>query len=228
MGTSSFPGVGLTTGAGMNDHSAMSSDYTTRLHTPVKHEANGHSSDKREAILSAALDLFAERTYDGTPMPLVAQRAGVGAGTIYRYFRNKEALVNAVYRRCMEGQRRLLIDDVPVEATAREQFHHWWRGMCEFATANPQGFVFLETHHHESYRDAESQALLDQVRAGAHALVENAQARGEVRQTTPDVLISLVFGAFTGLVKSTIDGDCGLAEETVSQAEECVWQMLRP
>jgi len=206
----------------------MPSDYTIKLRSPVKAETNGHLSEKHEAILAAALDLFAERTYDGTPMPLVAERAGVGAGTIYRYFRSKEALVNAVYRRCMEHQRRLLLEDVPVEATAREQFRHWWRGMCQFATENPQGFVFLETHHHESYRDAESQELLDQVRAGAHTLVENAQARGEVRQATPDVLISLVFGAFTGLVKWTMEGDCGLTEETISDAEERVWQMLRP
>ena len=43
-------------------------------------------SDKSTAILEAALALFAERGYDGTPVPLIAEKAGVGAGTIYRYF----------------------------------------------------------------------------------------------------------------------------------------------
>ncbi len=54
--------------------------------------------DKREAILAAALKLFAERGFYGTPVPLIAQGAQVGAGTIYRYFSNKNSLVNELYR----------------------------------------------------------------------------------------------------------------------------------
>ena len=61
------------------------------------------AADKREAILAAALDLFNERSFNGTPMPLVAERAGVGAGTIYRYFESKEALGNVVYRDLQAG-----------------------------------------------------------------------------------------------------------------------------
>ena len=56
--------------------------------------------DKRSAILDAALVLMSERTFAGTPMPLIAERAEVGAGTIYRYFESKEALGNEVFRVC--------------------------------------------------------------------------------------------------------------------------------
>ena len=51
---------------------------------------------RQDAILKSALHLFAERGYFGTAVPDVAQLANVGTGTIYRYFENKEALVNAV------------------------------------------------------------------------------------------------------------------------------------
>ena len=40
---------------------------------------------------------FAERGYDGTTIPMIAEKAKVGAGTIYRYFENKEALVNSLF-----------------------------------------------------------------------------------------------------------------------------------
>ncbi|MFH1135399.1 MAG: helix-turn-helix domain-containing protein [Pseudomonadota bacterium] len=56
-------------------------------------------SDKRTAILEAALTLFAKRGYHGVSVALIAARAQVGAGTIYRYFRDKEVLVNALYRK---------------------------------------------------------------------------------------------------------------------------------
>jgi AcrR family transcriptional regulator len=68
------------------------------------HGAQGSSGratspdDKREAILAAALELFAERGFHGTAVPLVADKAGVGAGTLYRHFPTREALILAVYQ----------------------------------------------------------------------------------------------------------------------------------
>jgi len=52
--------------------------------------------ENRARILAAAREAFTE---DGsTSMNQVAQRAGVGAGTLYRNFPTREALVLAVYQ----------------------------------------------------------------------------------------------------------------------------------
>ena len=80
------------------------------------------SPDKREAILDAALELFAERTFDGTAVPLIAERAGVAAGTIYRYFDSKEALVNALYRRWKGELRRRAGEAIAAGGTHEERF----------------------------------------------------------------------------------------------------------
>ncbi|MEE3156942.1 MAG: TetR/AcrR family transcriptional regulator [Pseudomonadota bacterium] len=45
--------------------------------------------DKRQAILRAALKVFAEGGVNGVPMPVLAEQAQVGTGTIYRYFDSK-------------------------------------------------------------------------------------------------------------------------------------------
>ena len=50
-------------------------------------------SDKRCAIIRATLDLVAEQGFHGAPMAAVAERAGVAAGTIYRYFESKDLLI---------------------------------------------------------------------------------------------------------------------------------------
>jgi AcrR family transcriptional regulator len=49
-----------------------------------------------ERVLKAAYELFAERGVDDVRMEEVAQRAGVGVGTIYRRFRSKDELFAAV------------------------------------------------------------------------------------------------------------------------------------
>src|SRR5690242_11648471 len=89
--------------------------------------------DKREAIMTAALALFVERGFFGTAVPEIADRAGVGAGTIYRYFESKEALVNAIYReqKLLFGQ--VALDSFPTSAPMREQFRLLWARMAQFA-----------------------------------------------------------------------------------------------
>ena len=52
--------------------------------------------ENRARILAAAREAFAEDST--TSMNQVAQRAGVGAGTLYRNFPTREALVLAVYQ----------------------------------------------------------------------------------------------------------------------------------
>src|SRR5712691_447598 len=51
----------------------------------------------KQRIDAAALYLFAERGADATPVPMIAERAGVAVGSLYRYYANKEELVARLY-----------------------------------------------------------------------------------------------------------------------------------
>ncbi|MEO6575075.1 MAG: TetR/AcrR family transcriptional regulator, partial [Polyangiaceae bacterium] len=95
-------------------------------------------ADKRDRILDAALELFAERGFHGTAVPLVAERAKVGAGTIYRYFASKEELVNALFKLHKTALSEALMRGFPVDAPAREQFHVFWKRAAVFAKNHPQ------------------------------------------------------------------------------------------
>ncbi len=47
-------------------------------------------------IVSAAASLFGAHGFDGTTMNAIAQRAGVSIGSLYQYFPDKDAIVDAV------------------------------------------------------------------------------------------------------------------------------------
>ncbi|MEH0020373.1 MAG: TetR/AcrR family transcriptional regulator [Desulfobacter sp.] len=53
---------------------------------------------KQAAILSSALTIFSEKGYTAAKIADIARAAGVGKGTIYEYYRNKEALFFAVFQ----------------------------------------------------------------------------------------------------------------------------------
>src|ERR1700734_592344 len=109
-----------------------------------------HDTDKGEAILAAALDLFVERGFHGTSVPSVADKAGVAAGTIYHYFASKEALVNALYKSWKAQIAARIMTNFPLETPVREQFRTIWERMADFAIAHPKELAFLELHHHSS------------------------------------------------------------------------------
>jgi AcrR family transcriptional regulator len=73
----------------------------------------------RQHILEVARDVFFEHGADA-PLDDIARRAGVGAGTLYRHFPNRDALVEAVYRddieRLADRAYELLEDNAPDEA----------------------------------------------------------------------------------------------------------------
>ena len=57
---------------------------------------------KRDAILRAAIDVFAERGYFNAQVADVARGAGVAAGTVYLYFRSKDDLLISIFERGMK------------------------------------------------------------------------------------------------------------------------------
>ena len=56
---------------------------------------------KRDAILRAATDVFAESGYFNAQVADVARAAGVAAGTVYLYFRSKDDLLASIFERSM-------------------------------------------------------------------------------------------------------------------------------
>ena len=192
--------------------------------TPPRARASG---DKREAILAAALALFVERGFHGTAVPEIAERAGVGAGTIYRHFESKEAVVNELYRRHKQLLATRVLSDFPGECVAREQFRALWHRMARYVADEPLGFAFLELHNHRSYLDAESRAIEARIRDFGVAFLQAAQRRGEVRATEPMVLIGIVMGAFIGLVRFAAECQLTLDDDAWRAAEQCVWEAIR-
>lgn len=59
---------------------------------------------KRQAILAAALDLFAKHGYEDTTMRMIAAAAGVSLGNAYHYFQSKEDLMQAFYEDLCQQQ----------------------------------------------------------------------------------------------------------------------------
>jgi TetR/AcrR family transcriptional regulator, repressor of fatR-cypB operon len=215
--------MNIHSGSPMSPRARAAEPSVTRRPAPSTEKG----ADKREAILQAALELFVERGFHGTAVPDIADRAMVGAGTIYRYFSSKEALVNELYRRHKSLIAGRVLNAFPATSSARDQFREMWRRMVRYQQDEPLGFAFLELHNHASYLDDDSKAIEARLTDFGLAYIRQAQARGELRPVEPLLLIGIVLGAFIGLVRKSTE--CGLALDDAAwaTAEQCVWEAIR-
>ena len=183
--------------------------------------------DKRRRLLRAALELFAERGVLGTAVPLVAERAEVAAGTVYRFFESKEVLVNEVFREAKTRLRHAIEDGLDLALPAKPLFDDFWARLVRFARDEPMAFHFLEMQDHAPYLDEESRALERSVLAPIFAACVRFQAEGALRPDLPiDVAMALVWGAFVGLVKAERLGYLTLDDAALRAARDASWRAL--
>jgi AcrR family transcriptional regulator len=180
---------------------------------------------KRDAILRAALEVFAAHGVHGVAVPEIAQRAGVGTGTIYRFFESKEVLINEVFRE----QKRALgrrIKDIDPSLPPRAQFDAFWERVVLFARQEPAAFRFLELHDHQSYLDQESRELEKRVLAPMLAAHRALQRRGVFRKDVrPEVVMALHWGALVNLFKAESAGYFSVKPRDVIQARDACWRL---
>lgn len=62
----------------------------------TRHQESSRYAEKRRKILLAGEELFSSHRYDEITMEAIALRAGVGKGTLYRYFPSKESLLHSI------------------------------------------------------------------------------------------------------------------------------------
>jgi AcrR family transcriptional regulator len=94
-------------------------DMPTKHSKPAPRKPRSDALRNRERILEAAKDAFTRSNRD-INLDDVAKQAGVGAGTLYRHFPTREALLEAVYRTEVEklaaAERRFAESMAPIEA----------------------------------------------------------------------------------------------------------------
>ncbi len=184
-------------------------------------------TDKREAILQAAMELFSERGFHGTPVPMIVEKANVSTGTMYRYFRDKEELVNVLYRHWKLEMVKATIEGLPEDLPLRQLFHEIWHRWKNFALDHQAAYSFLEAHHHAPYLDEESCALTNKLHRRYIEFFERGRREQIVKDVAPEMLVAVVAGIMIEIMKEHWAGWFELTPDTVAQAEEICWEAVR-
>ncbi|MFC0598675.1 TetR/AcrR family transcriptional regulator [Streptomyces palmae] len=172
----------------------MTTGHGDARHSPRRTDARLN----RERLLAAAQEVFAEDG-PGASLNEIARRAGVGPGTLYRHFPNRQALLTAVLRDriqalCGEAERSRAL------YSADDALSRWLGAFLAHARAN-QGMGSALMVDEPGAPGLDCHRLILDAAAG---LLARAQREGTARgDLTAGDLIQLV----TGIALSTARGE---------------------
>jgi AcrR family transcriptional regulator len=179
----------------------------------------------KSRIDAAALHLFAERGADATPMPMIAECAGVAVGSLYRYYTNKDELVARLYA---DNYARLAqeLDRAQTQAsTARDKVAAMVRFICGFFDRewDLARFLLLEQHVRlKTYSGAANPVDV------VYGVLAEGMRRGEVRRLDGVLATALVMGpviqAATFLTYGRLTAPLSNAAEDIAQG---IWAAIQ-
>lgn len=184
-------------------------------------------TDKRTAILEAALELIAECGFHGAPTSMIAKRAGVGVGTIYRYFEDKDTLIHALYE-YLEGKHKPYVlagysEDLPF----RERFFHLSRNIYRYLIDNRLAFRFLEQYFDSPYGITKVKQKMESAGEPFQILLTSGKEQQVIKDLPLVALCNLFFGTMMASIKDHNSELQKLDDELIEQIIEATWDAIK-
>lgn len=188
-------------------------------------------SGKPDVVIDAALELIAEHGFHGVSMAMIAKKADVGMGTIYRYFSKKDVLISEMYKVVEKKIYMALLNNYSKEKPVKERFFHLVSTLIRYIIKHPLEFRYMEQYHNSPYGVTFRKNLIlnhskDETDIFKELFVEGV--RQNVLKDLPILMLfSLGLGPLVPLTRDHIFSLSLLDDKLICEAVEACWDGVR-
>ena len=150
----------------------------------------------KEKIFDAAVELFAERGYDGVSIRDIGRAVGISEAAVYRHYSGKEEILESIfgyvegriYPKAPEGSIDALVDALPFEEILAS--------IPGYMMADPQltmitRIMIIEMYHNEKIRNYVHRELFERPVDETEVLFRKLMEKGKIRPCDPRALSTL-------------------------------------
>ncbi len=156
--------------------------------------------DRREEILRAAIEHFADVGYPSADVAQIAESAGCAKGTVYLYYKSKEELFSAAVEFAMSGLIAATCQGAHVDPI--EGLERAVRGYLAYFDANPR-FIELLMQERAVFRDRRRPTYFEYREANRERWREQFRrliAEGRMREIPPDRAVDVIGDLLYGTI----------------------------
>jgi AcrR family transcriptional regulator len=181
--------------------------------------------DKRSALLQAALELFAEHGFNGSPTSLIAKRAGVASGTLFFHFKSKDELIHELSKDVLAKVEQQVVEPFPAEMAVRERILRTLTNLLRYCLDHPAEFKFIEQYRFSPLSEKEMRSNEDKY--VIQQLLLQARDLQIIKDAPLLVLEAIVFGPITALAKERANCGTPISEEDCRLVIEACWDGMK-
>ena len=162
--------------------------------------ARPKSSEKRNALLAAAIETIAEQGLS-VPTSKIAQVAGVAEGTLFTYFETKERLLNDLYLALKCGEREEMMRGYPFEASLEVRARHFWNRNVAFGVNYPNRYKVMLLLRFSDHISEQVKRLGGEGYEVLSAMLQECLGSGSLKDQPPEFGSALL----TSLMNMTVE-----------------------
>lgn len=185
-------------------------------------------NDKRKDLLAAALQLFVQYGFHGTPTSKIAKQAGVANGTLFHYYKTKEDLIVSLYIDIKTRMGEYIEAKVPQGKKAKEMFKEQFTQVLLWSLEYKDEFYFIQQFHTSPFAALLSpEEIKKQLSKSCHQIEEAIQEKA-IKDRDVDFILTLLtshtFGLNQYLAKTNLTKEKQL--KTIEDSFEMLWTMI--
>jgi AcrR family transcriptional regulator len=186
--------------------------------------------ERFDKIRRAAEELFLRKGYDATTLRMIARRAGVGPGTIFRHVEDKRDLLYLLFNEQHHGVTRQAVSETDPEKPFLDRCIDGFRFYYRYFGGNPQfaRSVLREATFYVPRPGNHAFEAMQRSIARITGIVTGARSRGEIDSPADDAAIAhLVFELYQIEVRRWLAAKNPKVEDGLSQLRDTLELLAR-
>jgi AcrR family transcriptional regulator len=174
-----------------------------------------------EQVLAAALTLFTEQGYFNTSIPDIVKASSVSTGSIYHHFGDKEGIARQLYETLVQRMEAALGEIETAHESTADRCKAVVELLFRMTEEEPEVMRFMLFSRHREFIPDQKPVCSSRPFVQMRELVTAGMRNGEVREMSPIVAASAVFGGALRLIQLRLDG---ILDAPLPQYLEEIWQ----
>lgn len=180
----------------------------------------------RDRLLEAARELFTTAGYHATTTPVLAGRAGVAEGTIYRHFASKHALLNAAYQDVQRWGAAGVVAVAEGPGRTGDRLAGLGQDWLTTAENDPARMLLLLAWRLPSELDEASRHAALEVRQGLERIIALGKQEGSVRAGVVELWASVWLTLVTSAVERVAAREWHARHPHALATLEAAWEAI--
>lgn len=185
-------------------------------------------NDKRKDLLAAALRLFAENGFHGTPTSKIAKEAGVANGTLFHYYKTKEDLIVSLYIDVKTRMSEYIEANAEKEKSIRKNFRNQYMQVMLWSLEHRDEFYFIQQFHASPFAALVPKEEIERLTGKGCEQIEKAIKEKAIKKRDVNYIMTLFTSHTYGLNQYLTKTKLSEKEqkEVIKDSFDMFWSML--